>query len=173
MFSVVKMMKEQGNQFDWSQIAIDIPSLPCFDQGKVAKLLADRVEEPTPVDSLLEEGYDLVKVVIAQNTGEAVWFVVKVTGETPSATYTPNPEHDQPEAEDFAFVDCEPVRVSELEKADALTTMLIPVRGIVGGLSGGGSTVVISYTSISENFVPVEEIMVYPLLVVAYYRGFR
>lgn len=166
------MMKEQGNQFDWSQIAIDIPSLPCFDQSKMAKLLADRVEEPTPVDSLLEEGYASIKVDIAQNTDEAVWFVVKVTGETPSATYTPNPEHDQPEAEDFAFVDCEPVRVSELEKADALTTMLIPAR-VIGDLSGGGGTVAIRYTSISEGFASVESIKAYPLLVVAYNPGIK
>lgn len=170
MFSVVKMMKEQGNQFDWSQIAIDIPSLPCFDQKKIAKLLADRDDEPTLVDSLLEEGYAALKVVLVQNTGRAVWFVVKVTGETPSATYAFNPEHEQPEAEDFAFVDCEPVRVSELEKADVLPTALIPIR-LMEGFSNNGNAAYIDYMAISEGFARFGQLRAFPLLVAAYYEG--
>lgn len=164
------MMKEQGNQFDWSQIAIDIPSLPCFDQSKITKLLADRDDEPTIVDSLLEEGYAALKVVLVQDTGQAVWFVVKVTGETPSATYTFNPEHELPEAEDFAFVDCEPVRVSELEKADVLPTNLIPIRWM-DGFSNNGGVAYVDYTAIGEGFPRFDQLMAFPLLVVASYEG--
>ena len=113
MFSVVKMMKEQGNQFDWSQIAIDIPSLPCF------KPEAEWPHENEP-SSLLCDGYEIV--------GR---FVVEVTGENPQVDY--DQETGLP-----IFTDCEPIVIFDdmLQNVRYYEQCLIPIRGIAWG--GGG-----------------------------------
>jgi len=97
MFSVVKMMKEQGNQFDWSQIAIDIPSLPCF---KPEAEWPEYTGEPRSIATLLADGYAVVN-----------HHVVKVTGENPNITFsdTGSPYFYQV----GNYVDCEPVVVTD------------------------------------------------------------
>ena len=123
MFSVVKMMKEQGNQFDWSQIAIDIPSLPCFDQSKIESLSADKVS----VGSILADGYSTVGASISAKT--SVVFVVKVTGDNPSASFAASGQ--DPVADDFTFTDCEPVKISSLSADDLHGIQLVPVRALM------------------------------------------
>lgn len=106
MFSVVKLMKEQGNQFDWSQIAIDIPSLPCFDQSKVDEALEKAVsgQEPMGVEDILSEGYVLVNLMVGRFTYS---LVVKQTGDNPSASSGPD---------GLDFVDCEPVKFFKVDQ---------------------------------------------------------
>ena len=126
MFSVVKMMKEQGNQFDWSQIAIDIPSLPCFKpeaEWPWKKLDAFTAE----LSDILAEGYVAVS-----------GYIVRVTGENPSVTGIPGLPIPP------TFVDCEPVVIYEhkpaLRSFDSVTENsllpLTPIRTIPLDQSG-------------------------------------
>lgn len=94
MFSVVKMMKEQGNQFDWSQIAIDIPSMPCF---KPEAKWSEAIEEQS-VLALLNDGYTALDF----ETGtpiEGGWSgeIVHVTGDDPHVDLGTG-----------EYIDCEP-----------------------------------------------------------------
>lgn len=114
MFSVVKMMKEQGNQFDWSQIAIDIPSLPCFKPEAEWPNFA--VSGPAPLQDLLVDGY-----IVLENR-----YVVKVTGDEPSLDTT----------EDTKFIDCEPVLI-DVDPLLLQTSDIIPVRGLIGPQTQG------------------------------------
>lgn len=167
MFSVVKMMKEQGNQFDWSQIAIDTPSLPCFDKGKVEALSADRVS----VESILTDGYSLVEASISSRA--SVVFVVKVTGDNPSASFTASGE--EPVADDFTFTDCEPVRVSNFSVDDLLYTQLVPARVIMAKQNSSNTEeLVVNSSSIIEFMVNAgegNEIPLFPLLMIGSILG--
>lgn len=127
MFSVVKMMKEQGNQFDWSQIAIDITSLPCFDQSKVDEALEKVVsgEEPMSVEDILSDGYILVTL----NVGRLIYsLVVRQTGDNPSASTG---------EDSLVFVDCEPVNVLKVEQFNSRDPLLpiLPFRSFLYDLS--------------------------------------
>ena len=115
MFSVVKMMKEQGNQFDWSQIAIDIPSLPCF---KPESEWPEYTGEPRSIATLLADGYAVVK-----------GHVVKVTGENPNITFS---DTGAPYFYQVGnYVDCEPVVV-----ADEMAS-LVPARFFHAAMNTG------------------------------------
>ena len=118
MFSVVKMMKEQGNQFDWSQIAIDIPSLPCF---KPEAEWSKAVEEQSLL-AMLNDGY----TALDHETGtpiEGGWTgtIVRITGDNPHV-----------DTETGELVDCESVISVIPNELSALT----PVR-VIGYVQDG------------------------------------
>lgn len=127
MFSVVKMMKEQGNQFDWSQIAIDIPSLPCFDQKKMEEAIEKAVsgQEPMSVEDILSEGYAL----IVFNVGRQPYsLVVRQTGDDPSISGSLG---------SLDFVDCEPINVLKVEQVfnDLPNLPILPFRTLLVDLT--------------------------------------
>ena len=112
MLSVVKTMKEQGNQFDWSQFAIDIPSLPCF---KPEAEWPKAVREQSLL-AMLNDGY----TALNSETGtpiEGGWdgAIVRITGDNPHV-----------DSETHELVDCEPAISVIPNELSALT----PVRVI-------------------------------------------
>lgn len=118
MFSVVKMMKEQGNQFDWSQIALDLLSLPCFDQEKIAKFERDFEKDGLSelrFDDLLSDGYTSLSV----SGWSGVKAIVKVTGENPSIDGS---------GDNAVITDCEPVELGLLNSGGYIKHRVLPVR---------------------------------------------
>lgn len=120
MKNIVKLMKEQGNQFDWSQIVIDLSDLPCF------KPEAEWPSEPSGLGDLLVDGYTIVSAGNRPTNN----FIVRVTGGNPSVSIV----NDSP-----VFVDCEPVMAGELIKPlEAVPAVVIGDRG-QDGLSYGSA----------------------------------
>lgn len=142
------MMKEQGNQFDWSQIAIDIPSLPCFKPEAEWPWGKIKVRNAV-LDDVLAEGY-------AAFSG----FIVRVTGENPTVTVTPQRVP--------TFVDCEPVVITEyainpsggpISFNDLTNTNIKPIRYIALNSGNYISRLEESY-SVADINIPMESAVV-------------
>lgn len=127
--SIVKDMVEQGTNFNWAKYAIDIPSLPCFDQKKIEEF--EKATDPetlldgVDLGSLLTEGYSVVSYTFDGNT-EGFYVVVKVTGDSPSVEIG--------EDDSLVFNDCEPVTIDS-------PTPITPIRVLVGTAGSGGVSV--------------------------------
>lgn len=119
------MMKEQGNQFDWSQIALDLLSLPCFDQEKIAKwekaITGVEPSEELQFDDLLSDGY----ISLTPSGWSSVKVVVKVTGENPSITAS---------NESLTITDCEPVELGLMYPNGVFKQRVLPVRYVTEDL---------------------------------------
>lgn len=164
MFSVVKMMKEQGNQFDWSQIAIDIPSLPCFkpeaEWPDIPEDLHDPSSAPT-IESILADGYTIVKYPSSAGISDSfLLFVVKQTGDNPAVSV---PKSGEP-----IFTDCEPVVICE--SSDELTS-LTPIRTPTSGATLGiDDEVRVLLAPVKEAF-GVDRLQATPLIVSVMEQG--
>lgn len=140
MFSVVKMMKEQGNQFDWSQIAIDIPSLPCFKpEAEWPDLNGD---EGVPITDVLAEGYTTVQLPSSASLSDNFTiFVVRQTGDNPTVSTSIG---------EPIFTDCEPVVLYE---DSSELSHITPVRTPMPSITKSGSEIFMLLTLIEEGFV--------------------
>lgn len=158
MFSVVKMMKEQGNQFDWSQIAIDIPSLPCFKPEAEWPDIPEEVSDPASapsIESILAEGYTTVQFPASAGIMDSyLIFVVKQTGDNPTVSV---PESGEP-----IFTDCEPVVICESrDELASLTPVRTPTSG--GTTSGIDDEVRVLLAPVGEAF-GIESMQARPLI---------
>lgn len=113
MKNIVKLMKEQGNQFDWSQIVIDLSELPCF---------KPEAEWPVPsfpaepdLAEFLSDGYVVVSYSISRTSYHVI---AKQTGDSPSASIV----NGSP-----AFVDCEPITIEPVIPSSAVPAIVISV----------------------------------------------
>lgn len=111
MKNIVKLMKEQGNQFDWSQIVIDLSELPCF---------KPEAEWPVPsfpaepdLAEFLSDGYVVVSYSISRTSYHVI---AKQTGDSPSASIV----NGSP-----AFVDCEPITIEPVIPSSAVPAIVI------------------------------------------------
>lgn len=139
MSSVVKMMKEQGNQFDWSQIAIDIPSLPCFKPEAEWPALGS--DENVPITDVLAEGYTTVQLPSSASLSDNFTiFVVRQTGDNPTVSTSIG---------EPIFTDCEPVVLYE---DSSELSPITPVRAPLSSFMESGSGISMLLNPIEEGF---------------------
>lgn len=111
MKNIVKLMKEQGNQFDWSQIVIDLSELPCF---------KPEAEWPVPIfpaqpnlAEFLSDGY----VVVSSSVNRTSYHIIaKQTGDSPSVSIGTNGP---------VFTDCEPITIETVTPLSGIPAIVI------------------------------------------------
>ena len=106
-------MKEQGNQFDWSQIVIDLSELPCF-KPEAEWPVPSFPAEPN-LTEFLSEGY----VVVSYSVGRIGYSIIaKQTGDNPSVSQG---------SSGLIFTDCEPITAEPISPLSAVPAVIINV----------------------------------------------
>ena len=106
-------MKEQGNQFDWSQVVIDLSDLPCF-KPEAEWPVPSFPAEPN-LTEFLSEGY----VVVSYSVSKIGYRIIaKQTGDNPSVSQG---------SSGLIFTDCEPITAEPISPLLAVPAIVIGI----------------------------------------------